>query len=123
MTLYSNSNLSGTKYNYKANTTIRILKNISSSVDYIQVLATGRKAYINNSAYSNVTITGARGTVGSTKKLKACNLYKNSNLSGIRYTYKANTTVTILKNISSNVDQIKVRATGRTAYVNVNNYK
>jgi hypothetical protein len=123
MTLYSNSNLTGKKYNYKANTTIRILKNISSSVDYVQVLATGRKAYINNSAYSNVTITGARGTVGATKKLKACNLYKNSNLSGTRYTYKANTTLTILKNINSNVDQVKVKATGRVAYVNVNNYK
>ena len=123
MTLYSNSNLTGKKYNYKANTTIRILKNISSSVDYIQVLATGRKAYINNSAYSNVTITGAKETVGTTKKLKACNLYKNSNLSGTRYTYKANTTVTILKNINSNVDQVKVKATGRVAYVNVKNYK
>lgn len=123
MTLYSNSNLTGKKYNYKANTTIRILKNISSSVDYIQVLATGRKAYISNSAYSNVIITGARGTVGTTKKLKACNLYKNSNLSGTRYTYKANTTVTILKNINSSVDQVKVKATGRVAYINVNNYK
>lgn len=123
MTLYSNSNLTGKKYNYKANTTIKILKNISSSVDYIQVLATGRKAYISNSAYSNVTITGARGTVGTTKKLKACNLYKNSNLSGTRYTYKANTTVTILKNINSSVDQVKVKATGRVAYIYVNNYK
>lgn len=123
MILYSNSNLTGKKYNYKANTTIRILKNISSSVDYVQVLATGRKAYINNSSYSNVTITGARGTVGTTKKLKACNLYKNSNLSGTKYTYKANTTVTILKNINSSVDQVKVKATGRVAYINVNNYK
>lgn len=123
VTLYSNSNLTGKKYNYKANTTIKILKNISSSVDYIQVLATGRKAYINNSSYSNVTITGARGTVGTTKKLKACNLYKNFNLTGTRYTYKANTTVTVLKNVSSKVDQVKVKATGRVGYVNVNNYK
>lgn len=121
--LYSNSNLTGTKYNYKANTTIRILKNISSSVDYIQVLATGRKAYINNNAYSNVVVSGARGTIGTTRKLNACYLYKNSNLTGTRYTYKANTTVTILKNVNSNVDQIKVRATGRVAYINVNNYK
>ena len=123
MTLYSNSNLTGKKYSYKANTTIKILKNISSSVDYVQVLATGRKAYVNNSSYSNITITGTRGTVGTIKKLKACNLYENSNLSGTRYTYKANTTVTILKNVSSNVDYIKVKATGRIAYVNVNNYK
>ena len=121
--LYSNSNLTGIKYNYKANTTIKILKNISNNVDYVHVLATGRKAYINRNAYSNVVVTGARGTVGSTKKLKACSLYKNSNLSGTRYTYKANTTVTILKNVSSSVDQVKVRATGRTAYVNVKNYQ
>jgi len=42
--LYSNSNLSGTKYNYKANTTIKILKNISSSVDYVQVIQTRKKS-------------------------------------------------------------------------------
>ena len=122
MTLYSNSNLTGKKYNYKANTTIKILKNVSDTVDYIQVSATGRKAYINNSAYSSVT-NSVKNTVGTTKKLKACNLYKNSNLTGVRYTYKANTTVTVLRNVSSKVDQVKVRATGRTAYVNVNNYK
>lgn len=122
-TLYSNSNLTGTRYNYKTNTTIKILKSISNNVDYVQVLATGRKAYINRNAYSNMVISGARGTVGTTKKLKACNLYKNSNLSGTRYTYKVNTTVTILKNINSSVDQVKVKATGRVAYVNLKNYK
>ena len=122
-TLYSNSNLTGIKYNYKANTTIKILKNISSNVDYVQVVQTGRKAYINNSAYTNITISSARGKLGTTKKLKACTLYKNSNLTGTKYTYKANTTITILKNVSSNVDYVKVKATGRTAYVNVNNYK
>lgn len=42
--LYSNSNLTGTKYNYKANTTIKILKNISSTVDYVQVVQTRKKS-------------------------------------------------------------------------------
>ncbi len=42
--LYSNSNLTGKKYNYKANTTIKILKNISSSVDYVQVIQTRKKS-------------------------------------------------------------------------------
>ncbi len=50
-TLYSKSSLSGTKYNYKKNTTVKILKNISSSVDYVQVKATKRKAYIKNNLY------------------------------------------------------------------------
>lgn len=42
--LYSNSNLTGTKYNYKANTTVKILKNISSTVDYVQVVQTRKKS-------------------------------------------------------------------------------
>ena len=50
-TLYSKSNLTGTKYTYKKNTTVKVLKNISSSVDYIQVIFTGRKAYINVKYY------------------------------------------------------------------------
>lgn len=49
--LYSNIDLTGTKYNYKKNTTVKILKNISSKIDYIQVIATGRKAYINTKYY------------------------------------------------------------------------
>lgn len=50
-TLYSKKNLTGTKYNYLKNTKIKVLKNISSSIDYIQVIATKRKAYINNKYY------------------------------------------------------------------------
>ena len=49
--LYSNKDLTGTKYTYKKNTTVKILKNISSKVDYVQVIATGRKAYINTKYY------------------------------------------------------------------------
>jgi hypothetical protein len=49
--LYSKKDLTGTKYTYLKNTKVKILKNISSSVDYIQVIATGRKAYINNKYY------------------------------------------------------------------------
>ena len=121
--LYSNSNLTGYKYNYKANTTITILQNINASVDKVRVNATGRIAYIDNSNYSNVTIYSARGTVGKTKKTNACTMYSNSNLTGKRYTYKANTTVTILQNVNSYIDRVKVNATGRYAYINVNNYR
>lgn len=44
-TLYSKSNLSGTEYIYKANTTIKVLSHASATVDYIYVHATGRYAY------------------------------------------------------------------------------
>lgn len=49
--LYSNKDLTGTKYTYKKNTTVKILKNISNKVDYVQVIETGRKAYINTKYY------------------------------------------------------------------------
>ena len=116
--LYSNSNLTGYKYNYKANTTITILQNISSNVDKVRVNATGRIAYINNSNYTNVSATQS-----TTRKIKACTLYSKSNLSGVRYQYKVNTTVTVLKHINSYVDKVRVNVTGRIAYINVNNYR
>ena len=116
--LYSNSNLTGYKYNYKANTTITILQNISSNVDKIRVNMTGRIAYINKSNYINVSVSQ-----NTTRKTKACTLYSKSNLSGVRYQYKANTTVTVLQHINSYVDKVKVNQTGRIAYINVNNYR
>ena len=116
--LYSNSNLTGYKYNYKANTTITILQNISSNVDKIRVNMTGRIAYISKSNYTNVSATQS-----TTRKIKACTLYSKSNLSGVRYQYKANTTVTVLQHINSYVDKVKVNQTGRIAYINVNNYR
>lgn len=118
--LYSNSSLTGYKYNYKANTTITILQNISSNVDKVKVNATGRIAYINNSNYTNVSVSKTQST---TRKIKACTLYSKSNLSGVRYQYKVNTTVTVLQHINSYVDKVKVNQTGRIAYINVNNYR
>ena len=118
--LYSNSNLTGYKYNYKANTTITILQNISANVDKVRVNATGRIAYINNSNYTNVSVSKTQST---TRKVKACTLYSKSNLSGVRYQYKANTTVTVLQHINSYVDKVRVNANGRIAYINVNNYR
>lgn len=118
--LYSNSNLTGYKYNYKANTTITILQNISSNVDKVRVNQTGRIAYINNSNYTNVSVAKTQST---TRKIKACILYSKSNLSGVRYQYKANTTITVLQHVNSYIDKVRVNATGRVAYINVNNYR
>nr|DAI01306.1 MAG TPA: peptidase [Bacteriophage sp.] len=118
--LYSNSNLTGYRYNYRANTTITILQNISSTVDRVRVNATGRIAYINNSNYTNVTISKVQST---TRKTKVCTLYSKSNLSGVRYQYKDNTSVIVLQHVNSYVDKVRVRMTGRIAYINVNNYR
>ena len=56
--LYSNSNLTGIQYSYLAQTQIKVLENVTENIDKVQVVKTGRIAYINKSAY---TITGASG--------------------------------------------------------------
>lgn len=122
--LYSNSNLTGYRYNYKANTTITILQNISANIDKVRVNQTGRIAYINNSNYSNVVISKSKSTVGQYKRFKtSTNLYSNSNLTGTRYNYLPLTQVKIARNVSSNIDYVYIVKTGRYAYVNINNYK
>jgi len=122
-TLFRNSNLSGTQYQYRTNTTITILQNVTANIDKVRVNATGRIAYINNSNYSNIVISKKKSTTGQTRRLKACTLYSNSNLSGFRYQYLNNTSITILENINANIDKIRVKINGRIAYVNVSNYK
>lgn len=65
-----------------------------------------------------------KNTVGKKKKLKQRSyLYKNKSLKGTKYTYLKNTTVKVLKNISSKVDYVKVIYTGRKAYIKISNYK
>lgn len=49
--LYQNSNFSGTVYTYKSGTKIKILENISNNIDKVQVIATGRIAYIDKKYY------------------------------------------------------------------------
>lgn len=51
-TLYSKSNLSGTKYAYLAQTKLKVLSHASASVDKIKVIATGREAYCEISKFS-----------------------------------------------------------------------
>ena len=120
--LYSNSNLTGTRYTYKANTTVTILSNISSTVDRVRVNVTGREAYINTNSYANSI--AINNTVGQYKRFKnQTYLYSNSNLTGTRYTYLPLTQVKIIRNISSTVDYVYVVKTGRYAYVSTSAYK
>ena len=118
--LYSNSNLTGYRYNYKANTTVTVLENVSANVDKVRVNVTGRVAYINTNNYSSVS---GSSNVGTVKRIKNCVLYSNSNLTGYRYQYKDNTSVVVLQHVNSYVDNVRVRMTGRVAYISVGNYK
>lgn len=118
--LYSNSNMTGYRYNYKANTTVTVLENVATNVDKVRVNVTGRVAYINTNNYSSVS---GSSNVGMVKRIKNCVLYSNSNLTGYRYQYKDNTSVVVLQHVNSYVDKVRVRMTGRVAYINVGNYK
>ena len=124
-TLYSRSNLSGTKYSYKANTTIRVLSHVSTTIDYIYVVYTGRYAYCPVSAFTSTSASStSNSTVGKYYRLKTnTTLYSNSNLTGTRYQYLPLTQVKVLRNISNSVDYIQVVKTGRKAYVRVSAYR
>ncbi len=57
-------------------------------------------------------ISHISNTVGQIKKLKQSSIiYQNKNLNGSKFNYKANTTVTILQNISNEIDKVKVNTT------------
>lgn len=121
-TLYSNSNLTGTRYTYLKNTKIKILQNVSSTVDRIYVPATGRYAYVDNSAFRTITVSGVNLT-GQYKRFKSNTIiYSNSNLTGTRYYYLPNTRVKILKDLG-NINYIYVKATNRYGYVSENVYR
>lgn len=49
--IYENPNLTGNKYTYNALTELKILQNISSTVDKVYVTKTGRVGYIKKSLY------------------------------------------------------------------------
>lgn len=119
-TLYSKSNLSGTRYTYLKNTTVQILENITTNIDRIYVPATGRYAYIDNSAYTMQTGTNMTGTY---KRFKGNTIiYSKSDLSGIKYYYLPNTYVKVLEDLG-NINKIYVTATGRIGYVSESVYK
>lgn len=124
--IYSNSNLSGTTYNYLPRTAVVVLENTGANVDKIKVVKTGRIGYVNTSVYTgggSVSAPVSSGTVGQTRTFKGNTvIYSNSNLSGTRYNYLPRTQVKILQNVSGSVDKIYVVKTGRTGYVSTSVY-
>ena len=123
--LYSKSNLTGTRYTYKANTTVTILENVSNNIDKVRVNVTGRIAYINTSNYTNSASTqNVNSTVGNYYRLvNRTYLYASSSMSGTYYTYLPQTQVRVLQNVYSSVDYVQVVKTGRKAYVYKSAYR
>ncbi len=63
--IYSNSNLTGTQYDYKANTSVEILENVNSNVDKIKVTQTGRIGYVSTSVYVGGSSTSSNKPVSA----------------------------------------------------------
>ncbi len=121
-TLYSKSNLTGTRYTYLKNTKVKILQNVSNIVDRIYVPATERYAYVDNSAYGTTIASGVNLT-GQYKKFKSNTIiYSNSNLTGTKYYYLPKTRVKVIADYG-NINKIYVPATGRYGFVSENVYK
>lgn len=123
--LYSKSNLTGTVYTYLKNTQVKILKNVSSTVDYVYIKATNRYAYIKTSAYtsSSNAVSTSNSLAGQTKVFKSnTTIYSNSNLSGTKYYYLPNTYVKVLQDLG-NINKVKVTRTGRVGFVQETVYK
>ena len=76
-TLYSKSNLSGTQYQYLAQTQIKVLSHVSATVDYVYVVKTGRYAYCPVSAYATAQTAPSVKTGTYTLK-EICGVYKRN---------------------------------------------
>lgn len=131
-TLYANSSMRGTAYNYLKGTQIKVLSHISSNIDYIYVTKTGRYAYCYTSAYGSYTTAAAAPgsktrystSIGNYYNLKVkTNLYSRGSLSGITYNYLPKTRIKVISHYSNSVDYIYVVKTGRYAYCRVSAYK
>lgn len=80
--------------------------------------------YMSDIPVQKEQVNTIKNTIGQQKKLNQSTvIYSKNNLTGTKYNYKVNTTITILDNISNSVDKVKVNATGRVGYIDTKFYK
>lgn len=94
------------------------------TMDILQIF--DRQFWCNEIYISNIPVQNIQSqianTVGQNRKLKQASIIY-SNLTDSNYNYKVNTTITILENISSTIDKIKIIQTGRVGYIIKKCYK
>lgn len=120
--LYTTPNMTN-GYNYKKNTKIVVLENVTSKIDKVKIVKTGLVRYAYNSDYigsssiTNTTVSSV--TENKTYKLsKATKMYTSSSMNH-GYNYKKGTKVRIIDNISSTISKVKIVKTGLVRYINV----
>lgn len=119
--LFANSNMSK-GYTYKKGTKIKVLENITSKIDKIQIVKTGiiRYAY-NNDYITSKTTSQNKNTgnliIGKTYSLSNSTKLFTSQNGGYGYNYKKGTKVKVLEITNSNV-KVQIIKTGLVRYVN-----
>lgn len=130
--IYYSSSMRGTYYTYLPRTQIKVLSHITSNIDRVQVVKTGRIGYCYTSVYSNNKTTSSSSTntikystsTGKYYRLKyQTNLYGRGNLTGTIYNYLPRTQIKVISHYSSNVDYVYVVKTHRYAYCKVSTFK
>lgn len=111
----------------KKGTKVTVTK-VSGSWSYITAPA---KGWVSTAYLSSTKVVADKPkkvsyktTVGKHYRLKGKTyLYKNQNLTGIKYEYLPKTEIVVQKHISSSIDKVKVVKTGRVAYINSSDLK
>lgn len=94
--LWSNPDLTGIRYNYLKNTTVKVLENTSENVDKIYVPATGRTAYIDIVNYTEVATNQISYKWMTVTAISGLNVRKEpTTKSGIVTAYKYKTKVKV----------------------------
>ena len=122
--LYTTSDMI-TGYNYKKNTKVVVLENITSKIDKVRIVKTGLVRFIYNSDYIGTTSTTSNTTVSSSVVenrtytiARATKMYTSSAMTR-GYNYKKGTKVVVIDNISSSISKVRVVKTGLIRYINV----
>ncbi len=111
--LYTTSDMI-TGYNYKKNTKVVVLENVTSKIDKVKILKTGLIRFIYNSDYISTTSTTSNTTVSASVAenrtytiARATKMYTSSAMTR-GYNYKKGTKVVVLDNISSSISKVRV---------------
>lgn len=129
--IYYSSSMKGTYYTYLPQTQIKVLSHVTSNIDRVQVVKTGRIGYCYTSTYGSTTtnafLTNSNNkyftTTGKYYRLKyQTNMYSKGNLTGTRYNYLPQTQIKVISHYSSNVDYVYVIKTHRYAYCRISTF-
>lgn len=121
--LYTSSSMK-IAYNYKKNTKVQVLENVTSDIDKVKVLKTNLVRYMYNDNDTNTkniaisTNTTTNNVLKNTYTLKSnTKLYKNSALRN-GYNYKKGTKLKLLSK-TNNIAKVQVVKTNIIRYVNM----